>query len=105
MLDNQTGLGIHPAAAKDQCCSQVPANEVGFDFTKAISVTRRGIENESDRYRLELSEARVLLCTYQALKQSVLTRDRIEYLERIYGTGCVDRIRGYMKKLQDGELE
>jgi hypothetical protein len=35
----------------------------------------------------------------------VLTRERIEYLERIYGTGCVDRIRIYMKKLQDGELE
>ncbi len=98
-------MGIHTAAAKDQCCSQIPANEVGFDFIEAIPLTRRGIENESDRYRLELGEARVLLCTYQTLKQSVLTRDRIEYLERIYGTGCVDRIRGYMKKLQDGELE
>jgi hypothetical protein len=78
---------------------------MGFDFTEAIPMTRRAVENESDRYRLELGEARVLLCTYKALKQSVLTRDRIEYLERIYGTGCVDRIRGYMKKLQDGELE
>ena len=78
---------------------------MGIDFTEAISVTRRGIENESDRYRLELGEARVLLCTYQTLKQSVLTRDRIEYLERIYGTGCVQRIRGYMAKLQSGELE
>jgi hypothetical protein len=78
---------------------------MGLDFTMALPMTRRAIENESDRYRLELGEARVLLCTYQTLRQSVLTRDRIEYLERIYGTGCVDRIRGYMKKLQDGELE
>ena len=78
---------------------------MGLDFIEAVSMSRRGIENESDRYRLELGEARVLLCTYKVLKQSVLTRDRIEYLERIYGTGCVERIRGYMKKLQDGELE
>lgn len=70
-----------------------------------MASSRKTIENESDRYRLELSEARVLLCTYNTLKQSVLTRERIEYLERIYGTGCVQRIRGYMKKLQDGELE
>jgi hypothetical protein len=98
-------MGKYPAFAKDRYCSQVPANEVGFDFIEAIPMTRRGIENESDRYRLELGEARVLLCTYQTLKKSVLTRERIEYLERIYGTGCVDRIRGYMKKLQDGELE
>lgn len=68
-------------------------------------MTRRPIHDESDRYRLELGEARVLLYTYNTLKQSVLTRERIEYLERIYGTGCVQRIRGYMKKLQDGELE
>jgi hypothetical protein len=98
-------VGQHPASAKDEHCSEVPTNEVGVDFTEAISMTRRGIENESDRYRLELGEARVLLCTYQTLKQSVLTRDRIEYLERIYGTGCVERIRGYMRKLQTGELE
>lgn len=70
-----------------------------------MAYSRKTISNEGDRYRIELGEARVLLCTYQALKQSVLTRDRIEYLERIYGTGCVDRIRIYMKKLQDGELE
>jgi hypothetical protein len=54
---------------------------------------------------IELGEARVLLCTYMTLKRSVLTADRIEYLERRYGTGSVQRIRGYMKKLQDGELE
>ena len=70
-----------------------------------MAYSRKTIENESDRYRLELGEARVLLCTYQALKKSVLTKERIEYLERIYGTGCVERIRKYMKQLQDGELE
>jgi hypothetical protein len=70
-----------------------------------MASSRKTIEHEGDRYMIELGEARVLLCTYQTLKQSVLTRDRIEYLERIYGTGCVQRIRGYMAKLQSGELE
>ena len=86
---------------------------MGLDFSQPIAVlrvntvaySRKTIENESDRYRLELGEARVLLCTYQTLKKSVLTKERIEYLERIYGTGCVERIRKYMKQLQDGELE
>jgi hypothetical protein len=54
---------------------------------------------------IELGEARVLLCTYQVTKQKVLTKDRMEWLEKRYGTGAVARIRGYMKKLQDGELE
>jgi hypothetical protein len=59
----------------------------------------------SDRYQLELGEARVLLCTYQVLKQKVLTEKRIKYLEKIYGVGSVARIRSYMVKLQSGELE
>jgi hypothetical protein len=29
----------------------------------------------------------------------------MEWLEKKYGTGSVARIRDYMKKLQDGELE
>lgn len=70
-----------------------------------MAYSRRTIENAGDRYMIELGEARVLLCTYQTLKQSVLTRDRIEYLERIYGTGSVQRIRKYMALLQSGELE
>ncbi len=59
----------------------------------------------SDRYQLELGEARVLLCTYQVLKQKVLTEKRIKYLEKIYGVGSVARIKIYMTKLQNGELE
>ncbi len=104
-MDNKAGLVRHHSFAEDEHCSQVSQNEVGFDFIEAIPMSRRAIADESDRYRLELGEARVLLCTYQTLKQSVLTRDRIEYLERIYGTGSVQRIRNYMAKLQSGELE
>jgi hypothetical protein len=68
-------------------------------------MTRKQIEDAGDRYMIELGEARVLLCTYLMTKQKVLTHARIEWLERRYGTGSVARIRDYMKKLQDGELE
>ena len=63
------------------------------------------ISNEGDRYILELGEARVLFCTYEVTKQSVLTSVRIEWLEKRYGRGSVDRIRDYMNKLRTGELE
>jgi len=78
---------------------------MGFDTTVALPMTRKSISNESDRYMIELGEARVLLCTYQLSKQKVLTPVRIEWLERTYGTGSVARIRSYMVKLQSGELE
>lgn len=53
---------------------------------------------------IELGEARELYCTYVMTKQKVLTKVRMEYLEKRYGMGAVVRIREYMKKLQDGEL-
>jgi hypothetical protein len=67
--------------------------------------SRKTISNEGDRYRIELGEARVLFCTYEVTKQSVLTKVRIEWLEKQYGRGSVDRIREYMNKLRTGELE
>ena len=67
--------------------------------------SRKTISNENDRYRIELGEARVLFCTYEVTKQSVLTKVRIEWLEKRYGRGSVDRIRDYMNKLRTGELE
>ena len=54
---------------------------------------------------IELGEARVLFCTWQVTKEKVLTPVRVEWLERRYGSGSVERIKGYMKKLQTGELE
>jgi hypothetical protein len=98
-------VGQHPASAKDKHCSQVPTDEVGLDSTMALPMTRRQIQDAGDRYMIELGEARVLLCTYQVTKQKVLTQARMEWLEKKYGTGSVARIRNYMKKLQDGELE
>ena len=54
---------------------------------------------------IELGEARELYRTYETLKKCVLTAERIEYLERRYGRGCVDRIRFYMNQMKNGELE
>ena len=98
-------MGQHSASAKDKHCSQVPTDEVGLDSTLALPMTRRQIQDAGDRYMIELGEARVLLCTYQVTKQKVLTQARMEWLEKKYGTGSVARIRSYMVKLQNGELE
>lgn len=70
-----------------------------------MAYSRRSIENSGDRYQIELGEARVLYRTYESTGQKVLTPVRIEWLEKRYGTGAVQRIKGYMMKLQSGELE
>jgi len=68
-------------------------------------MTRKAVSNQSDRYMIELGEARVLYRTYEATGKKVLTPVRIEWLERTYGSGSVERIKGLMVKLQKGELE
>ena len=68
-------------------------------------MTRKAVSNQSDRYMIELGEARVLYRTYESTGKKVLTPVRIEWLERTYGSGSVERIKGYMVKLQKGELE
>ncbi len=67
--------------------------------------SRKTISNAGDRYQIELGEARLLYGTYLTTKKRVLTKERMEWLEKTYGTGAVERIRGYMVKLQNGELE
>jgi hypothetical protein len=104
-LDNKASVGQHSASAKNKHRSQVPKDEVGLDTTLALPMTRRQIQDAGDRYQIELGEARVLFRTWESTGQKVLTPVRIEWLERKYGTGSVARIRGFMKKLQDGELE
>ncbi len=66
---------------------------------------KRKPSSNGDRYIIELGEARLLYRTYESTKQKVLTPVRMEWLERVYGRGSVERIRGYMIKLQSGELE
>jgi hypothetical protein len=77
---------------------------VGIRVT-TVAFSRKTISNEGDRYRIELGEARVLYRTYESTGQKVLTPVRMEWLERVYGTGAVKRIREMMMKLQSGDLE
>jgi hypothetical protein len=69
-----------------------------------MAYSRKEVSNSGDRYIIELGEARILYRTYESTGQKVLTPVRMEWLEKTYGKGSVERIRSYMKKLHDGEL-
>jgi hypothetical protein len=66
--------------------------------------SRRNIQGPSDRVILEQSEARELYRNWEWGKNRDLIRARLERAERIYGTGARDRIRAFMKQMQDGTL-
>jgi hypothetical protein len=70
-----------------------------------MTYSRKTISNQGDRQAIELGEARILYGTWLATQKSVLTRDRMEYLEKRFGSGSVQRIRDYMNRLRTGELE
>ena len=67
--------------------------------------SRRNIENPSDRQILEIAEARELYRNWETSKNRDLIRARLERAERIYGRGARDRIREYMNRIKDGQLE
>jgi len=69
-----------------------------------VTWSRRNIQGPSDRVILEQAEARELYRSWQWSKKPDLIRARLERAERIYGTGARDRIRAFMKHLQDGTL-
>ena len=66
--------------------------------------SRRNIESPNDRVILEQAEARELYRSWTASKNADLIRARLERAERIYGSGARDRIRAFMKQMQDGTL-
>lgn len=70
-----------------------------------MAYSRRSLSDAGDRRRLEEGEARVLYATWKATGQRVLTAERMEWLEKRYGTGCVARIRHYMDMIKKGELQ
>lgn len=70
-----------------------------------MAYSRRSLSDAGDRRQLEEGEARVLYATWKATGQRVLTAERMEYLEKRYGTGCVARIRHYMDMIKKGELQ
>lgn len=69
-----------------------------------MAYSRKGIENPSDRVQLEQGEARVLYATWLATGKKVLTVERLEKIEKVYGRGSVERIRNYMVMMKNGEI-
>jgi hypothetical protein len=69
-----------------------------------VTWSRRNIQRPSDRVILEQAEARELYRNWEGSKNRDLIRARLERAERIYGTGARDRIRAFMKQMQDGTL-
>ena len=67
--------------------------------------SRKNIEDPSDRVILEQAEARELYRNWETTKNRDLIRARLERAERIYGRGARDRIREYMNRIKDGQLE
>jgi hypothetical protein len=70
-----------------------------------VTWSRRNIQGPSDRVILEQAEARELYRSWVWSKKPNLIRARLERAERIYGTGARDRIREYMNRIKDGDLE
>lgn len=66
---------------------------------------KRKRSNDGDRMRLLEAEARELYRTWEHTKQKVLTPVRIEWIERMYGSGAVGIIRQYMDRMKNGELQ
>jgi hypothetical protein len=50
------------------------------------------------------SEARALYATWKHTNEKVLTAERIEWIERMYGAGSVAIIRAFMDKMKSGEM-
>lgn len=70
-----------------------------------VTYSRRNIQGPSDRVILEQAEARELYRNWEWTKNRDLIRARLERAERIYGSGARDRIREYMAKMKEGQLE
>ena len=67
--------------------------------------SRRNIQGPSDRVILEQAEARELYRNWESSKNRDLIRARLERAERIYGIGARDRIREYMNRMKEGQIE
>lgn len=63
------------------------------------------MSNAGDRAQLEIGLARELYRTWETTKTRIFTRERIEFIERRYSVGSVDRVRTYMNMIKNGELE
>jgi endonuclease I len=66
--------------------------------------SRKSIENPSDRVQLEQALAREMFATFSFTGKKVMTADRMEWIEKRYGRGAVDRVIFYMKQMKEGTL-
>jgi hypothetical protein len=70
-----------------------------------MSYSRKVVSNAGDRAQLEIALARELFRTWETTKTRIFTRERIEFIERRYSNGSVDRVKTYMNMIKNGELE
>ena len=70
-----------------------------------MSYSRKVLSNQGDRVQLEKALARELYATWIATQNKVLTKERIEFIERRYSKGSVDRVKTYMNMIKNEELE
>ncbi len=63
------------------------------------------MSNSGDRIQLEKALARELYSTWETTKNRIFTKERIEFIERRYSKGSVERVRNYMNMIKNGELE
>ena len=70
-----------------------------------MSYSRKVVSNAGDRVQLEKALARELYSTWETTKTRIFTKERIEFIERRYSLGSVERVRNYMNMIKNGELE
>jgi hypothetical protein len=67
--------------------------------------SRKNISNEGDRVVLEKAEAREIYRTWQSNRDNDFVRARLERCEKVYGSGARDRVRTYMSRMKEGQIE
>jgi ABC-type nitrate/sulfonate/bicarbonate transport system substrate-binding protein len=70
-----------------------------------MSYSRKNISNAGDRVVLEQAEAREIYRTWQTNRDNDFVRAKLERCEKIYGSGARDRVRTYMSRMKEGQIE
>ena len=70
-----------------------------------MAYSRKTISNEGDRVILEKAEAREIYRTWQSNRDNDFVRARLERCEKVYGSGARDRVRTYMSRMKEGQIE
>jgi hypothetical protein len=70
-----------------------------------MAYSRKNISNESDRVVLEKAEAREIFRSWQSNRDNDFVRARLERCEKVYGSGARDRVRTYMSRMKEGQIE